>query len=513
MAVKYLVSDKSGDHLPYTGEDGMPDHRMMGAAWAALHGGYRGNKYAGPNKQAALKKLMGVYKSEKMDMPKESGLPQNQSLDALRDKVSAALRNVVNGRTADDDGDPGEDTCYVWIRDLFVDKVVYSQDGTLYQRTYSKAADGSISFGDPMEVEVAYQPLGESRREMCAASLNLSEAGASYNKKTGELSLTVIKPGLNSSKSRFYPAAVLKRDMGIFENAKMFADHQTEKESKDRPEGSVNNWVGQLGKPWAEQDGTIKAKAKIIDPPFKEKLESLQDANLLHEMGISIRAVGVGSEAEVPDGTSSVKANMVERLVAARSVDFVTFPGAGGRCEVLESDRSNEFDLELIDAATLRSKRPDLIELIESNAREEADKVKTLEQQLQEATDALKAKDTELAAAKIKIEESETAAKKATAAAKLKELLEAAKLPKPAHDRIASQFKEATTTDGMEAAITFEKDYIASIGGKSTTKVTNMGGTETEESDKDKPKVNLVESFKDLFGGNEKLAKIAATGR
>ncbi len=69
MAVKYLVSEGGTDHLPYTGEDGKPDHRLMGAAWAALHGGYRGNKYEGPNKSAAISKLTAVYKSENMDTP------------------------------------------------------------------------------------------------------------------------------------------------------------------------------------------------------------------------------------------------------------------------------------------------------------------------------------------------------------------------------------------------------------------------------------------------------------
>jgi len=43
MAIKYLVPE--GKHLPYTDESGKPDHNLMGAAWAALHGGYRGNKY------------------------------------------------------------------------------------------------------------------------------------------------------------------------------------------------------------------------------------------------------------------------------------------------------------------------------------------------------------------------------------------------------------------------------------------------------------------------------------
>jgi phage I-like protein len=77
MAVKYLVPD--GEHLPYTGEDGKPDHRLMGAAWAALHGGYRGNKYEGPDKDKAVAHLRSVYKSEGMTPPGEESKAGNAS--------------------------------------------------------------------------------------------------------------------------------------------------------------------------------------------------------------------------------------------------------------------------------------------------------------------------------------------------------------------------------------------------------------------------------------------------
>lgn len=68
-AVQYLVTDGGTTHLPYTDASGKPDHRLMGAAWAALHEGYRGNKYDGPGKADALKKLTAVYKREGMDLP------------------------------------------------------------------------------------------------------------------------------------------------------------------------------------------------------------------------------------------------------------------------------------------------------------------------------------------------------------------------------------------------------------------------------------------------------------
>jgi hypothetical protein len=58
-------------HLQVRGSDGRPDHRLMGAAWAALHGGYRGNKYEGPSKGDALAKLLLLYASEEMPTPYE----------------------------------------------------------------------------------------------------------------------------------------------------------------------------------------------------------------------------------------------------------------------------------------------------------------------------------------------------------------------------------------------------------------------------------------------------------
>jgi len=57
-------------HLRVRGSDGKPDHRLLGAAWAALHSGFRGNVYEGPDKADALAKLKKLYESEGMDMPK-----------------------------------------------------------------------------------------------------------------------------------------------------------------------------------------------------------------------------------------------------------------------------------------------------------------------------------------------------------------------------------------------------------------------------------------------------------
>ena len=83
-----MVDEDGKGHLPVRDSpDGPLNHHLMGAAWAALHGGYRGNKYEGPGKEAALEKLKGLYRSEGMDLPDSTaaaGSAESRSSETLR---------------------------------------------------------------------------------------------------------------------------------------------------------------------------------------------------------------------------------------------------------------------------------------------------------------------------------------------------------------------------------------------------------------------------------------------
>src|ERR1700688_373421 len=120
-AVQFLAGK---GHLPYTDASGKPNHRLMGAAWAALHGGYRGNKYEGTDKGKALAKLKAVYKSEKMDTPEESfsldgeffqeSLAKSDSFDSIRCAVMDAINAKIKAGTdmdGDDDGSADAGRC------------------------------------------------------------------------------------------------------------------------------------------------------------------------------------------------------------------------------------------------------------------------------------------------------------------------------------------------------------------------------------------------------------------
>lgn len=59
-------------HLRVKDMDGDLDAGLMGAAWAALHKGYRGNKYEGPDKQKAIAALRKLYKRQDRPTPGEA---------------------------------------------------------------------------------------------------------------------------------------------------------------------------------------------------------------------------------------------------------------------------------------------------------------------------------------------------------------------------------------------------------------------------------------------------------
>lgn len=84
-------------HLRVKNASGKNDHRLMGAAWAALHEGYRGNKYAGPKKSEALSKLKGLYASEGIPTPdkKKDILGKARDLlDAVIDRLFAEEKEI-----------------------------------------------------------------------------------------------------------------------------------------------------------------------------------------------------------------------------------------------------------------------------------------------------------------------------------------------------------------------------------------------------------------------------------
>jgi len=339
-------------------------------------------------------------------------------------------------------------------------------------------------------------------REIAYNYIPLTEA--KFDK--GRAHVIIIKAGFNADKSRYYPAEMLKRDYKIFEGVKMYADHPTETEDKDRPERSIKDWAATLSNVTCDESATVEGDSDIIESWLMQKLSLLRDKGKLSEMGISINAVGVASKATI----DSVETLVIEKLEAARSVDFVTEPGAGGIVTFYESDRNRNIDL--IELAALKEKRPDLIKAVEAEVREEikqeVKKHMENEERITELEGQVETLTTERDDLKNQITEAEKAKAKAEAQATIKEAVDEAELPDAAKERIKKRFEEAESADGIEEAIQTEKEYIAAL--TESGKVKNLGPSkEATEKDTEALKESLKRANPDW---SEETLEIAVRG-
>lgn len=135
--------------------------------------------------------------------------------------------------------------------------------------------------------------------------------------------------------------------------------------------------------------------------------------------------------------------------------------------------------------------------------------MKSLETQIAELTESAKNKDAEIA----RLQGVIAKADKTVAAAKLAEMCKEAALPAVAAEKLASAFKDAVNTDGMQEAVNTEKKYIDSLGIKESAKITRNNGSQAEVKESEAKAAELKEAQVKAFiasGYDEKMAKSMA---
>ena len=332
----------------------------------------------------------------------------------------------------------------------------------------------------------------------------------------GILPVRIIKPGFNTSKSRFYSEASIANAATIFDGAKMYADHATEAEEDARPERSIRDWVATLRDTKVSEQGNAVGTANIHAGWVKEMVQNLYKHGNLGDLGTSINAIGKG----VVQTIEGHKTTLVEGLVASpfQSVDFVTEPGAGGQAGLRESATDLFIDAELIDLAKLRETRPDLVTEIEAEIKH------NVAQEVREAMEATKEVDdlkvqvetltTEKGELQQQLDEAAEARVKDEAQATIKDAVDKSELPEAAKSRLLERFANATTDEGVAEAITAEADYLATIRGDG--EVRNMGDSidatnhETLKARKDSLEASVREANP---GFTDEQVRIAVDGR
>jgi hypothetical protein len=323
----------------------------------------------------------------------------------------------------------------------------------------------------------------EEAGDLAAEFLPLVEKAV---RRDGTIPIKVVAPGWGSS--GYYPADVLRRDgPAVFgEGLQMFWDHQTATEEAERPEGELDDLAAVLvsAARWEESGPAgagLYADAKVF-PAYAESIDALAP-----HIGVSIRANGRAKPGEA----EGRKGAIIESITAAKSVDFVTKPGAGGQIiSMFESARPARKveERETIDMDKLKEAQDALAKLTADNAR--LQEALLLREAGDYVADALKSSQLpELTRTRLQ--------KALTVNPPLKE----GALDKEAY---AARIAEAVTE---------EATYLQSIGAMGTGTIAGMGGTTTPaKADTADQSARMVEAFKNM-GMSDAEAQIAATGR
>lgn len=449
----------------------------------------------------------------------EAMLRTSDSADAKREKLRQAVRDALREKHRDPLAAPDAYPPWVWVRDFFpsASSVVYDCEGALYQATYTVTGEGdtqTVTVGDPVEVEVAYVPKGGALTE--AADLDEPFVAICLEEKAvradGTTTLKVINPGWGSS--GYYPKEVLERDgPKVFTaGTKMYADHPTAAEEAARPERSIKDLAAVLtgNARWenAGPDGPgLYAEAKVYDT-WRKPID-----DMAADIGVSIRAAGRARMGEA----EGRKGPIVEAIVAAKSIDFVTDAGRGGKILPLSEaarQRNGEGTRPALAAPSDGGKTAKEVHMPLSEA--EQARITTLEESVRTLTttaEALAATNRALVEGALR-SEARTQATGILASIKLPEasktrLVESLGATPPvkdgALDRVAF---EATVREAAKA----EGAYVASLTGGGG--ITGFGAPLEEAA---QPKAEdaakaLEEGFKAL-GLSESAAKTAAAGR
>lgn len=350
------------------------------------------------------------------------------------------------------------------------------------------------------------EDLEEGQTRLEGDFIPLLEAAVS---ESGRGKVKIIQPGWGSS--GYYPADMLERDgpAAFPAGLHMYWDHPTESEDWERPERSLRDLAGTLETEarWENEgpDGPgLYADVKIFD----EYAATVKEIG--EHIGVSIRALGSARQGEV-EGRSGL---IIDELVAAKSVDYVTLPGAGGKVlEVFEAARGRE-------TKTGSARQPESQPISVVKESENMDEVK----ELQESNAALQ---QELEESKQEAARLREASLVREAKDKVAEALREANLPDVTKTRLTESLaaNPPTTDEGkldeeklakqVVEAIKTETEYLAKATGSGTVNDLGesqpLGGENPEEQIQESEKV--LEDSLGRMGLDESTAKIAAKGR
>jgi len=301
--------------------------------------------------------------------------------------------------------------------------------------------------GKPKEsdIDVAFVSLRES----------------TYDEATGDINVILIEAGTNEMKRRHYPVKTIEEAAPLFAGLKMYINHPTKQEEKERPERNLSDWASTIKESRAI-DGKAAAKVSVHDPWLRERLAN---KTFRENVGLSINAGGLISYGKV----NGKEMQIVEKITLNRrngpaSVDWVTEAGARGRVATkLFESRGRKKTMELTDVTLteMLKERPDLIKELKESITKELKESKENTEKETKLTEALE---------KIAVFEKENVARGNQSL--VEGWLKEKKVADVLHERITESLKgkefknEAELKEAFENAVKKEVEFLNKVSGK-----------------------------------------------
>jgi hypothetical protein len=354
------TSEPSTWHLQVK-RHGEVDRRLMGGAKAALTspGGYRGNKYEGPKKAEAIRKLKALYKAEDLEWTKEAkAMGEYLGSDGGIVPVTIVDQPVLYGPTSFDDLDAEEDARKAAaeadkrtyqlhrlidnvMRDADIDDKATALTALIGEFIERISTDVEQAAGEEGTQESLVEDFGGFDSVVTGAEADaiitalateqiatLSEGlDADNPRRPVVVDLRIIKPGPGNTRSNhFYPAETLRRDAGVFKGADLFVtEHDGAQRGEPTKVGKITDIVR------FEPSGAPIGRSVIYDPNLAEKTRNRAACGQLDTLHCSILGLGLVRPGKV-DGKDY---KIVTGLLEGPIVEFVSRAGAGGEAVAL----------------------------------------------------------------------------------------------------------------------------------------------------------------------------------
>jgi hypothetical protein len=321
-------------------------------------------------------------------------------------------------------------------------------------------------------------------------------------RKDGTIPIKIIQPGWGSS--GFYPTEVLKRDgpQVFTKGLKMYWNHPTPQQEAERPERDLNDLAAELTSDAAWQANGAAGPGLYADARVFEAYKASVD-DLAGSIGVSIRALGKAQSGQAEGKSGPI----ISELSAARSVDFVTVPGAGGQILSLFEAARQMPAVTNLKTAQETAVHPNQEEGMNEKELQEANAA------LQKQLDETKADNAKKQEALI-LREAKDVAGTVLAKSSLPDVTKARLIENLVNKAPVKDGKLDVEAFGKQIteAVKAEVKYLTEATGIGTIKGLGESAADDEEPEGETVQESLEESFVAL-GLDEKTAKKAAKGR